>query len=144
MLQPTIEVYVLWHPADDRGGELMRCLLAHFHGSSYSGLLGHPIEVFARSQPWAVPDGAPRPIPLPGDQQATPVKPVDLTAVVVLAGTGLERAVENNAGGWKDYVRGLREAQAAWQGHVRLFPVRAEPYFGDAESALSQQLGVSQ
>lgn len=144
MLQPTIEVYVLWHPADDPDARLMHCLLDHFHGSSYCGLLGQAIEVFARCQPWAAPGGPPRPIPLPGARRATPVEPADLTAVVVLAGTELERAVENDAEGWRAYVRGLCEAQAASPDRVRLFPVRAEQYLGDAESALSRHLGASQ
>ena len=113
MLQPTLEMYVLWHPADDTEGRLLQTLVGHFHGNLYAGLLGNVIEVFARSQPWAVAGGPPRPIPLPTSDaaaDATALEAVDLTAVVVLAGTAMERADEADVGGWSGYLATLCRA----------------------------------
>ena len=85
MLPPILEVYVLWHPADDAAGRpLMDRLVAHFHGNAYSGLLGGAIEVFTRSQGWHNAAGAPRPLPLPG-----PGSSVDVPATCGLSGKTL-------------------------------------------------------
>lgn len=95
VLPPILEVYVLWHPADEAAGRpVMDRLVAHFHGNAYSGLLGGAIEVFARSQGWRDAAGSPRPLPPVEPGPGAEVPATELTAVVVWMGLGLARVVE--------------------------------------------------
>jgi hypothetical protein len=125
MLPPILEVYVLWHPADDAAGRpLMDRLVAHFHGNAYSGLLGGAIEVFARSQGWQDAAGAPRPLPLPGPGSGVDVPATELTVVVVWMGMGLARAVEAEDSPWGVWLEALRDRQRAAPDRLRVFPMR--------------------
>lgn len=125
MLPPILEVYVLWHPADDAAGRpLMDRLVAHFHGNAYSGLLGGAIEVFARSQGWHDAAGAPRLLPLPGPGSSVDVPATELTAVVVWMGMGLARAAEAEDSPWGAWLEALRDRQRAAPDRLRVFPMR--------------------
>jgi hypothetical protein len=123
VLPPILEVYVLWHPADEAAGRpLMDRLVGHFHGNAYSGLLGGAIEVFARSQGWLDAAGAPR--HLPSLDPADLVPATALTAVVVWMGLGLARAVEAEASPWGQWLEALRDRQQAAPDRLRVFPIR--------------------
>lgn len=125
MLSPILEVYVLWHPADDAAGRrLMECLVGHFHGNAYSGLLGGAIEVFARSQGWLEAAGSPRPLPPTMPDSSLGVPATELTAVVVWMGLGLARAVEAEGSAWGSWLETLRGRQDEAQDRLRVFPVR--------------------
>lgn len=131
MLPPILEVYVLWHPADDAAGRpLMERLVSHFHGNAYNGLLGGAIEVFARTQGWLDPAGAPRPLPPwqaeagqgAGDGLAVPA--TELTAVVVWMGLGLARAVQAPGSPWAGWLETLAARQRQAPGRWKVFPIR--------------------
>ncbi len=125
MLPTILEVYVLWHPADEAAGRpLMDRLVAHFHGNAYSGLLGGAIEVFARSQGWLAAGGAPRPLPPLEARTGADVPATALTAVVVWMGLGLARAVEDEGSPWQTWIEALQTRQQAALGRLRVFPVR--------------------
>lgn len=127
MLPPVLEVYVLWHPADDAAGRLlMDRLVGHFHGNAYSGLLGGAIEVFARSHGWLDAAGSPRPLPpiVPGTSIDVPA--TELTAVVVWMGMGLARAVQAEGSPWGAWLEQLRGHQNAAPDRLRVFPIRPE------------------
>lgn len=133
MVPPVLEVFVLWHPADEAaGGALMKRLVEHFHGNAYSGLLGGAIEVFARSQGWMSPQDAPRPLPLVGAAAPSDVPATELTAVVVWMGLGLARAVETAGSPWATYLETLRGNQAQAPNRLQFFPIR--PAQGGAAS----------
>lgn len=125
MLPPILEVYVLWHPADEAAGRpLMDRLVAHFHGNAYSGLLGGAIEVFARSHGWLDAAGAPRPLPPVGSGSDVDVPATELTAVVVWMGMGLARAVEAEGSPWGTWLEALRDRQRQAPDRLRVFPIR--------------------
>ena len=125
MLPPILEVYVLWHPADEAAGRpLMDRLVAHFHGNAYSGLLGGAIEVFARSLGWFDAAGAPRPLPQGDLGSSVEVPATALTAVVVWMGMGLARAVEAEGSPWGSWLEALRDRQHSAPGRLRVFPMR--------------------
>lgn len=139
MLSPILEVYVLWHPADEAAGRpFMERLVGHFHGNAYNGLLGGAIEVFARSQGWLDAAAAPRPLPPPGPQPGLDVPATELTAVVVWMGLGLARAVQAEGSPWAAWLQALRDRQAAAPGRLHLFPVRPASGGAPPDSRLQQ------
>jgi hypothetical protein len=127
VLPPVLEVYVLWHPADDATGRpLLERLVAHFHGNAYSGLLGGAIEVFARSQGWLDAAGAPRPLPPAGPGSGVEVPATELTAVIVWMGLGLARAAQAEGSPWAAWLQALSARQNEAPQRMRLFPVRPQ------------------
>lgn len=125
MLNPVLEIFVLWHPSDANGEALAAGLAAHFHGGLYSSLLAGSIEVYMRSAGWASDVDAPRPIPLPGgvpDPGAPPA--ANFVAIVPLLSTGLLRAVDRAGDPWRACLDGLAGAQARDPTHVKLLPIR--------------------
>jgi hypothetical protein len=40
MLPPVLEIYVVWHPDDAAGKTAADQIVAHFHGTLFSGLIG--------------------------------------------------------------------------------------------------------
>jgi len=139
---PVLEVYVLWHPSDDRDGQLLQGVLGHFHGNAYSGLLGGAIEVFARSAGWRDTRDAPRPIPLPDLPAPVGVLAAGLVAVVVLAGTGLARATEDPGSPWSAALDVILGQQARHPGRVRVFPVRSSTRAAPADCRLQSVLSM--
>jgi len=139
VVPPVLEVFVLWHPADEAaGGALMKRLLEHFHGNAYSGLLGGAIEVFARSQGWASPDDAPRPLPRVRAAAPSDVPATELTAVVVWMGLGLARAIESGGSPWATWLETLRKSQVDEPGRLQVFPIRPVQGGAGASSRLCQ------
>jgi len=144
VLPPILEVYVLWHPADEAAGRpLMDRLVAHFHGNAYSGLLGGAIEVFARSQGWCDAAGSPRPLPPVEPGPGAEVPATELTAVVVWMGLGLARAVEAEVSPWTAWLDALRRRQIEGPQRLRMFPIRPEAGGSPADCRL-QELVPSQ
>jgi hypothetical protein len=44
MLPPALEVYVIWHPLDSRAQAIASQVFDHFHGTTFSGLMGGAVE----------------------------------------------------------------------------------------------------
>src|SRR4051794_616878 len=97
MLPPVLEIYVVWHPADPGGAEAAEQILRHFHGTSYSGLIGGAVEVFVRSEGWPSEDDAPRPLPFMAELPNGVAQP-EFVAVVPVLGRELAFALEKDAG----------------------------------------------
>lgn len=110
MLIPVLEVYVLWHPDDADGSRISEVLLRHFHGTTFSGLVGGAVEVYTRSAGWDAKGGVPRPMPflepLPNGMARSAV-----TAVVAVLGTRLARAVDDDPA-WRHYLEAMLAAAA--------------------------------
>jgi hypothetical protein len=126
MLPPVLEIYVVWHPGDVRGQAICEELVAHFHGTVFSGLIGGAIEVYARSAGWGATDDAPRPIPFAADGSSAGGRPAQFIAVVPILGNEMANAVQQNVGPWQAYVQTLAAAQAAAPRRVGLFPYRLD------------------
>jgi hypothetical protein len=120
----------------------MECLLGHFHGNAYSGLLGGAIEVFARSQGWNRADDAPR--PLPSTRAAGPfdVPATELTAVVVYMGRELSRAVEPDGSPWGSWLETLLARREEEPHRLRIFPIRPAKGGAAAGSKLQQRVSA--
>jgi hypothetical protein len=108
LIPPVLEIYVLWHPDDADGPRIAEVLLSHFHGTTFSGLVGGAVEVYTRSAGWDADGGAPRPMPfmepLPNGLTQSAV-----TAVVPVLGTRLARAVDDDPA-WRRYLEAMLAA----------------------------------
>jgi hypothetical protein len=124
MLQPVLEIYLLWHPSDAEGAEVAELLGRHFHGGLFGNLLAGAVEVYQRCTPWSGVHDAPRPVPLPADPPQAGVVPAQHVAVVPLVGLGMARAVQRADSPWRAYLERLAAAQAADPAHVQLWPMR--------------------
>lgn len=142
MLPPVLEIYVIWHPDDaEKAKPIADAVIGHFHGDTFSGLLGGAVEVYVRSEGWDQVGGSPRPIPLPGATSCP--GPAAFAAVLPLMGNGMVRAVRGGASEWADYLRGLVEAQKQDDAHVRILPAQLDRV-ATQSYALSTLLGEYQ
>ncbi|MCQ3811783.1 MAG: toll/interleukin-1 receptor domain-containing protein [Acidimicrobiia bacterium] len=105
-----LDIYVVWHPDDIEGDEIARQVIEHFHGTPYVGLVGGSVEVYTRSVSWGPDSGTPRPIP-PVEPQPQGLTSPLFSAVVLLVGVELLRAVEDQSSGWRDYLSEIVEAR---------------------------------
>lgn len=139
MLPPLLEVYVVWHPDDESGESLAQELIDHFHGTSFSGLIGGAVEIYVRSAPWREPAGSPRPLPcvepLPYDLPAA-----EITAIVPVLGNGLAAAVQGGQGPWHDYLAAIAAAHDASPETVGVFPIASDDESVDG-TVLGELLG---
>jgi hypothetical protein len=123
LIPPILEVYVVWHPADQDGSRIAQEIFEHFHGTTYSGLVGGAVEVYSRSAGWLADGGPPRPMPfmapLPNGLASAAV-----TAVVPVLGTHFARVIQDG-GPWLDYVQGM-VAAADKSDRVGVFPLRVD------------------
>lgn len=128
---------MVWHPGDTDGEAIFDWLVEHFQGTTYKGLIGGAVEVYARSVPWAPGSDAPRPLPyvapLPYD-----LSPAQVTAIVPVIGTRLARAVERESSDWRSYLETMRAAPETLGGPVGIFPVRLA---GVADGVIGGLLG---
>jgi hypothetical protein len=133
LIPPVLEIYVVWHPDDTVGERVAAALLEHFHGTTFSGLVGGAVEVYTRSVGWTVEGGPPRPLPC---TEAPPngVLAPSLTVVVPVLGTRLARAVEDGSG-WAEYLEALLAA-AEESGSVGVFGLQADAISGSRLEAL--------
>jgi hypothetical protein len=122
MLPPILEIYVVWHPLDASGMVAATQIMDHFHGTTYSGLIGGAVEVFVRSDPWRGAGDAPRPLPF-----MTPppygVAPPGMVAVVPVIDTELAAEAEDQSGPWFEYLASIRRAHDQSPLAVRVFPL---------------------
>jgi hypothetical protein len=123
MLPPVLEVYVVWHPADLAGTRIAEQIVQHFHGTTFTGLIGGAVEVFVRSEGWGSTADSPRPIPTPSVGPPNNLAQAQFTAVVPLLGNDLAAAIENG-GTWEAFVRRIVDAQKATPNRVAIFPYR--------------------
>lgn len=120
MLPPVLEIYVVWHPADARGEQAAEQMLLHFHGTTFSGLIGGAVEVFVRSQGWESNDDAPRPLPFMAGFPNGVAQP-EFIAVVPILGRELALALERDAeGAWERYLAAIVSARSD---RVAVFPL---------------------
>lgn len=138
MLPPVLEVYVVWHPADAGGPIVAQQLVDHFHGTAFTGLIGGAVEVFIRSVGWRGPADAPRPVPVESAPPPNGVEQARFTVVVPLMGTEMAAAVEQGQDGWRTYLEGISNAQAASPDRIAVFP-----YLMDPGAADQTRLGVT-
>lgn len=102
VISPVLDVFVLWHPEDEEGVEVLAWLSEHFHSTAFSGLAGGAVEVYARSAGWKLAGSAPRPLHI--DTLAPRVLPsAQFNAIVVVMGTHLARAVRDDSE-WAAYI----------------------------------------
>jgi hypothetical protein len=120
VLPSVLEIFVVWHPADEAGPSVAQTLLDHFHGTTFTGLIGGAVEVYVRSAGWERPDGPPRPIPLPGRPTVEGVPPARYVAVLPVMGLALARAVERDES-WYRYLAELLTPST----EVKIIPVQA-------------------
>ena len=92
MLPPLLELYVVWHPDDDAGRAVARQITEHFQGAAYTGLIAGAVAVYHRCAPWDE-QGAPRPVPFPGDPWIGGVEPARYVAVLPVLQLGMAAAV---------------------------------------------------
>ncbi|GAA2388118.1 hypothetical protein [Dactylosporangium salmoneum] len=126
MLPPVLEIYVVWHPRDAAGAEIVAQLDAHFHGDLFTGLIGGAVEVYARSDGWLRPGGAPRRIPVPGDPPPNGVAQAQYVVIVPVLDFRLAQAAADRDGEWYEYLAGIRGAQCDAPDRVTVFPVLAD------------------
>ncbi len=124
MLPPVLEIYVVHHPDDLGGAEAASQIFAHFHGTSFSGLVGGAIEVYARSHPWQIDHVMPRPIPYPDLAQPNGVPTARLVAVVPVLSLQLAQAVQRTE--WEPYIESLVDAQMRLPGQIGIFPLAVD------------------
>ena len=124
MLPPVLEIYVVHHPDDGAGAEIASEVFAHFHGTSFSGLVGGAIEVYIRSTPWQSDEVVPRPLPFPNVPQENGVSAARLIALAPILSLQLAKAVEQTE--WHAYMAKLVAAQQDLPGQVGIFPIAVE------------------
>jgi hypothetical protein len=141
LIPPILEVYVLWHPDDTDGARVAEALFEHFHGTTFSGLVGGAVEVYTRSASWAADGGPPRPMPfmepLPNGLERSAV-----TAVVPILGTRLARVLDDNAG-WRGYLDAMLAAAAA-DPTVGVFTLKVDDMAVAAGTILGDMFGAQQ
>ncbi len=102
---PILDIFVVWHPADEIGDEVFKRVHKHFHSEAYSGLAGGAVDVYCRSVGWLATDGPPRPLPVGGVTEDH-VPSAQFSAVMPVLGVGLRDAVESSVE-WAAYLRGI-------------------------------------
>ena len=123
MLPPILEIFVVWHPQDERGAELAQTIFSHFmHGPTFSGVIGGGIQVSLRSAGWNGEGGAPRPIYADGSPAPNGIRPANFVAVVPLLGTEMAANVEDVDSPWHGFVSTIQDAQAGIPDRFGVFP----------------------
>jgi hypothetical protein len=126
MLPPVLEIYVFWHPGDAQGQHIAAEVIEHFHGTSFTGLIGGAVEVFIRSDGWRSADDAPRPLPIPGGQSPNRLEQAQFIGVVPIMGNELASAVQEG-GPWREFVADLVKAERGAPNRIGVFPYRLHP-----------------
>jgi SLOG cluster2/TIR domain len=107
--QPRLVIYVVWHPAFERGRQMAECIYAHFsRDPERPNARGLGIPVFFRSATTA-------------NDQAPPIYIASArhTAVIVL----VDAEMMTGGPAWKSYVTELWDEASAQPEQHRLFPV---------------------
>lgn len=122
MLPPTLEIFVVWHPHDTAGRDLAQQVFDHFHGTTFSGLLGGAIEVYMRSVGWNSPDDAPRAVPYPATPSHDGVVPAQFVVVLPLIGNEFASVLQADHPAWTAFVNGIVSSHNSDRAHVAVFP----------------------
>lgn len=125
MLQSILEIYVVHHADDQAGKEVAHEVFNHFHGTTFSGLIGGAIEVFVRSDPWSPTTEVPRPLLFPGDSGPNGVSSACAIAVVPVLSLPLAQCVERGHP-WGEYLLKIVERQNSDPEAVGVFPVAVD------------------
>jgi len=139
VLPPVLEIYVVWHPRDTAGASIAEEFVEHFHGTSFTGLIGGAIEVFTRSAGWRDADDAPRPIPSDSEPLPNDIELARFVAVVPLLGTEMAAAVETADSPWRRFISELA-AQQRLSDRIWIFPCAIDSGALD-QTELGRQLG---
>jgi hypothetical protein len=136
----VLDLHLVWHPQDASGEPIASEIEDHFLRQSCTGLHAGAIEVHRRSVSWtAEPNGAPRPIALPGTPDAAAH-----VAVVVLVGTELMRATQPEGSPWGACLRELDLAAKAKSPHLKVMAILLPGTRRPPNARLSQLLGDNQ
>ena len=139
-MNPMLEVYVLWHPAERNALAIAEDMAAHFHGGVYASLLAGSMEVYTRSVGWKDSEDAPRSILWPGAPAAEDgLQAARFVAIVPIVGLEMNRAVNNLDDPWHAYFEQIVAAQQRDPAHVQLFPLRQGSSFGGRLAELLAQ-----
>lgn len=123
MLPPVLEIFVVWHPDDVLGQAIADEVVTHYHGTSFTGLIGGAVEVYVRSESCGATGGVPREIFTPSSPPPNGVAPAMFTAIVPLLGQGLA-AVAQSDRSWNNYLCGIVAAQRRDPRRVAILPYR--------------------
>nr|VFJ65678.1 MAG: TIR domain-containing protein [Candidatus Kentron sp. DK] len=135
MLPPILEIYVVWHPRDEKGREIAREFIEHFRGNSFTGLIGGAVEVFIRSEGWRTQDDAPRPIPFSRTALPIGIEPAKFIAVVPIMGMEMASAMQSDSGPWKQYMEEIVRLHQKTRGSIGIFP-----YYLDGPGSLDHTI----
>lgn len=123
MLPPILEIFVVWHPDDPRGGDVAESIFEHFMQSpTFSGVIGGGIQVSFRSAGWKGMGTSPRPIYSSANPGPNGLRPAKFIALVPLLGIELAASVEIAGSVWDRYITTLRDAQTAAPDEIGVFP----------------------
>lgn len=123
MLPPVLEIYVIWHPGDNRGKVIAEEFITHFQGSSFFGLISGAIEIYIRSEGWRHSNDSPRPIPLPDPASQNRIPAAQITAIVPILGINFAEAVQSQTGEWYEYVTSIVHHHQKWPNQIGIFPL---------------------
>ena len=141
---PILELFVVWHPDDAEGELVSNRLLDHFHGATFSGLVGGAVEVYLRSEPWSSENSAPRPMsfmtPWPND-----LSDAQFTAVIPVLSALMAREYEDETTGWREYMDAIFGADVGGEsvGVFPLHPKSAKIYGSGLANAAKRQQQLS-
>nr|VFJ60345.1 MAG: TIR domain-containing protein [Candidatus Kentron sp. DK] len=135
MLPPILEIYVLWHPRDEKGREIAQEFIEHFRGNAFTGLIGGAVEVFIRSEGWRTQDDAPRPIPFSRTALPIGIEPAKFIAVVPLMGMEMASAMASDSAPWRRYMEEIVRLHQKTRGSIGIFP-----YYLDGPGSLDHTI----
>lgn len=121
LLPPVLELFVVWHPADGVGERIAGNLLDHFHGPTFSGLIGGAVEVYTRSAGWERDGGPPRPLPFGDGPIPHEVVSPTVTVILLVLGRNLSQTVEDDAA-WREYLAAMLGAEQT-SDDILVFPL---------------------
>ena len=122
MLPPVVEIYIVWHPKDERGMEIAKEFVEHFKGSVFTGLILGAVEVFVRSMGWQSEEDAPRPIPYADTPLPNNLQQAEFTAIVPIMGTEMAATIEIGSSPWKNYTEKIVHMQEKNPDRFGVFP----------------------
>lgn len=122
---------MVWHPKDTAGHQAASQLFDHFHGTSFSGLIGGAIEVYERSEGWRSKSDSPRPVPFPEDPPPNDIPAARIVAVVPVLANEFALAVESGHGAWNAFAESIVAAQEAMPSRIGIFPLLLDGGAGD-------------
>ena len=123
MLQPVLEIVVVWHPEDPSGWDWAQVTNEHFmQGTTLSSVIGGGIHVSVRSSGWLGTGKAPRPIYSESNPAPSGLSSAKFVAIVPLLGVEMAAAVEDCASDWRNYLFSIRDAEKTAAGNIGIFP----------------------